>query len=489
MRAPPLSIAGIAAGLLAGSWLTGIVPGADPARAQADANLRGPVTALYLEGSHLWIGQGPVLVEATITADSVYPVAALDVGRHDIRAIASWRTITFVLSEDGLTTLDAQRRVLDYAEGGGQRLLVQNGRVFVAALDAGVRLLKFDASGKLTRLGLVRTLGPANDLAAQGGNRLWVAEGTAGIRLYDTRNPQTPEVLASLDSLTPATLLRNDGSRLYAGHGNRLTVLDVGNVQSPLALGTLTLDGRDARIADLLIRGSRAYIGRLDAGGADVVSVDVSNGTAIRPVAAFGSDGGGERLALYDSDLLIGSGRFGLRRVRFGNATPVLVADWEPLARSAPCSLAMPTDPQPANLGTVPGGPVTLRWKIGCEPSAIQVQINGTPVAPLDGFSYRFVPHTALTTWQVTVLDSAGRRLDGPRWTFESSTDGWLATPARSPRSDLLYTPPSILFDTRAPGFIGLVVCAALGAGLSILAGAAWLVGSFAQRRRVPRQR
>jgi hypothetical protein len=480
-----------AVGLLAGSWLAGTAFGIPAAHAQGAASLHGPVTALYLEGNRLWIGQGPMLVEAIVTADNVYPVAALDVGHHDLRAITSWRGITFVLSEDGLTTLDGQHKVLDYAEGGGQRMLVQGGRVFVAALNAGVRVLKVDTSGRLTRLGFLPTLGPANDLVVQGDHGLWVAEGTAGVRLYDTRSLPTPEVLASLDGLAPAALVRSSGSRLYVGHANRLTVLDTSDVQTTRVLGSIALDGADAHhahIADLLVQGSRVYLGRLGTDGADILSVDLSDLAAIRPIAAFGSDGAGERLALFGDDLLIGSGRFGLRRVRFGGASPVQVAAWEPVAQSTPC-LLVPTDPQPPNLSTVPGGPVTLHWAMGCDPAAVQVQINGTPVAPLDGFSYRFVPHTALTTWQVTVLDAAGRRFDGPHWTFESAADGWLATPVRPPNGSLLYTPPALLIDSHSPGFAGLVLCAALGIGLSVMIGAVWLLGSLSQRRRLPRQR
>ncbi|GEM_PF-1045211 len=471
-----------AVGLLVGSWLVGVASGVPAVHAQGDASLQGPVTALYLEGNRLWIGQGSMLVEAIIAADNVYPVAALNVGRHDIRAITTWFGITFVLSEDGLTTLDGQRKVLDYAQGGGQRMVVQDGRVFVAALHAGVRILKVDTSGRLTRLGILSTSGPANDLAVQGAHDLWVAEGTAGLRRYDTRSLETPEVLASLGGLAPATLVRSNGARLYVGYANRLTVLDTSDVQTPLVLGSIALDEPDARIADLLIQGSRVYLGRLGTGGADILSVDLSDLAAIRPLAAFGSDGAGERLALFGDDLLVGSGRFGLRRVRFGGVSPVQIAAWGPVAQSALC-LPVPADPQPPNLSTVPDGPVTLRWAMGCDPAAIQVQVNGTPVAPLDSSSYRFVPHTALTTWQVTVLDAAGRRIDGPRWTFESAADGWLATPVHPPNGNLLYTSPAIFIDTHSPGFAGLLLCGALGIGLSVMIGTVWLLGSLTQRR------
>jgi hypothetical protein len=238
----------------------------------------------------------------------------------------------------------------------------------------------------------------------------------------------------------------------------------------------------------LLIQGSRVFVGRADASGADVLSLNVSNPAAMIPLAAFGADGAGEHLALSGDDVLIGSGRLGLRRVRFESGAPVQIAAWEPLGQAASCALTVPTDPQPPNLSAVPVGPVTLQWKTDCRPAAVQVLINGTPVAPLDGPSYRFSPRSALTTWQVTALDAAGRRADGPRWTFESLVDGWLATPVPAPNHAVLYIPPPLLLDWHSSGFVGILACAALGSGLGVVVGVAWLLGSLAQRRALRRQ-
>ena len=70
------------------------------------------------------------------------------------------------------------------------------------------------------------------------------------------------------------------------------------------------------------------------------------------------------------------------------------------------------TDPQPPNFGEVPPGPVTLSWKLPCKPVAVELRIDGTPVATLDRVSYTFIPRRGVTSWQVIAIDAAGNRAD-----------------------------------------------------------------------------
>jgi hypothetical protein len=460
--------------------------GTDIARSQDAPTIRGLVTALRLDGDRLLIGQGPTLVEARVTADNVEVLRRIDLGRHDLRAIAVYQGMTLALSEDGLTTLDANGSVIDFARGGGQRLAVKSGRVYVAALSAGVRLLKVDAAGRLTRLGTIQTPGPAADLAPEGDNWLWVAEGDSGVRLYDAANPVAVSALLWLGSLTPVTAVRVAGARLYVGHGRQVSILDTLNVHAPRVLGTFFLEGDTARVSDLLIQGNRAYAGRIDTQGADVVALDISDAKAITPVARFGDDGAGERLVLHGDDLFIGSSRLGLRRVRFGAGNPVLVAAWEPLGAVSPCPVTAPNSPRPPNLGETPGGLVTLTWTAACNPKAYELQIDGTPVAVLNAPTYTFSPQRGVITWQVTAIDETGQRAPGPVWTFESLADGWLAVPARAPQTALLYTPP-LEIKLQTPGAVLAATCAALLAGLLVIVGGAWLIGMWAENRRTNR--
>ncbi len=460
--------------------------GAHAARGQDAPPIRGGVSALHLDGDRLLIGQGPSLIEARVTADGLEVMRSTDLGRHDVRAIAVSQGVTLVLCEDGLTTLDVNGAVIDFVRGGGQRLAVKNGRVYVAALKAGVRLLRVDATGRLTRLGTIQTLGPAADLAPEGDNWLWVAEGDSGVRLYDAASPAAVSVLLWLGNLTPAVAVRVAPARLIVGHASQVSILDTLNIRAPRLLSTFSLEGSTARVGDLLIQGNRVTIGRTDTAGADVVALDISNVKAAAPVASFGDGGAGERLVWYGDDLFIGSGRLGLRRIRFVVGDPVLVAAWEPLGPVSPCAEFILGNPQPPNLGEAPAGPVTLNWTAACHPAAYELQIDGTPVARLDTPAYTFSPQRGLTTWQVTAIDGAGNRASGPAWTFESLVDGWLAAPPGAPQAALLYTPP-LEIKPQTPGALLAVGCAASLVGLLVIVGGAWMIWGWAERRRASR--
>jgi hypothetical protein len=460
------------------------VAGAGTASSQDAPVIRGPVTALRTDGEHLLIGQGSTLVTTRVGADDLQVIRAVDLQRHDLRAIAVNERITLVLSEDGLTTLNESGKTLDFVRGGGQRLAVWADRVYIAALGAGVRILKINAAGKLSRLGTFPTLGPAVDLAAEGDAWLWVAEGESGVRLYDTSNPDPPKVLTWLGDLKPATVIRVNGPRLIVGYGSRLSVLDTLDVRAPRLLSTVDLDA-DARVGDVLIQGSRAYLGRIESGGADVVTLDLSNLQSVTPRSAFGTSGAGEALALHGDDLFIGSGRQGLRRVRFKTAQPELVATWESVPPSKTCTSAAPVLPQPPNLGEVPQGQVMLSWKSGCGALSYDLRIDGTLAATVNTPAYTFTPRHGITTWQVSAVDAAGNRVQGPLWRFEALTDGWLSAPARAPLTTLLYTPPPVLLELRSPGAVLAATCVAVATGLLIVVAIAWAVGTWSERRAV----
>ncbi len=442
--------------------------------------LRGPVTALRVEGDRLLIGQGPILIEARITPDSVQVTQRLDLKHHDIRAIAVSQGITFALSEDGLITLDAHGKALDFVRGGGQRLAVRAGRVYAAALNAGARIFKVDGAGKLTRLGTIETPGPALDVATEGDSRLWIAAGDSGVWLYDVRNGAAPRPLIQLNTLTPASVVRSSGLRLFIGHGNRLTILDTISVLSPRLLSTTELD--IPQIGDVLIQGNRAFVS--GTGGPHVITLDLTNIKTVAKTASFGSDGAGEQLARYNDQLFTGSVLHGLRRVQFTSDKAVLITAWEPTGTSKTCPVAPPVVPQPPNLSSVPDGPITLTWKAACNPVAYELRIDSTPIAILNTAIYTFQPRYGITTWQVTAIDAAGSRADSSVWTFESTVKGWLATPAAPAQFMQVYMPPPVQIDTRAPGTVLTLTGISCVTGLLVVISLAWHIGARAARRR-----
>jgi hypothetical protein len=250
-------------------------------------------------------------------------------------------------------------------------------------------------------------------------------------------------------------------------------------------LSIFALKGNAPSLSDVLLLGSRAYIGRVEFSGPDVELLDISNPRAISVIGQFGENGAGEHLALSGSDVFIESVQLGLRRIRFGGTSPALIATWGISGDVSGCQLSAPTQPQPPNNAEVPDGMVTLTWASTCNADAYEVRIEGTLVATETSAAYTFTPNGHHIGWQITAVDAAGNRAEGPTWTFDTTIEGWLATPVTVPGSKLLYT-PSILslpsLDLHAPGAVIAATCIALAAGLMIVVGAAWLIGTRVER-------
>ncbi|MFN7211259.1 MAG: hypothetical protein ACK4P1_12860, partial [Aggregatilineales bacterium] len=294
-------------------WLCALWRGAS-LRAQAELP-RAPISALWSDGARLLIGQGGALFEVAPTADRLVVRWQIGLGRGALQALAVCPPFTFVLSADGVSVLDSERRERAFAAGGGHRLACNGDQIWVAALSAGVRRYRVSSEGRLSALEPLRTTAPAHDVVASGATAFWVAEGVEGVRRYDL------EGIARLwlNTFTPAQALRESADKLYIGHGGQLSILSLGE---PLRLiGSATLTPDDAIVFELI-------------------------GAQLRIVGQFGEDGDGARLAALGADVfVVGGGAF--TWLRFTEATPRLITTWS--AAPPQCALNVPTDPQPAD--------------------------------------------------------------------------------------------------------------------------------------------
>jgi hypothetical protein len=471
--------------------------GAPAAHAQGDPALDGPVTALWSDGERLWVGQGTALIEAEVTLTGVQALRVIDIGRHELRDIVGSAGFVLVLTEDGTATLNRAGEVVDFASGGGQRLAVAGDRVYVAALQGGVRVLRLGPDGHLTRLGTVSTLGPALSVSTVDANRIWVAEGDSGVRLYDMSAPEAPQVLLWISDRVPASTVYVRADQLLIGHNTEVSILDVTDPLSPRLVNVISIDSvadnpSGAPITDVVGVGSRVFAGRTDraSGGPDVLELEITRAGEARVVARLSSSGGGERLALLGDNLFSGSAVAGLRRYTIGRGMPMLVAAWEAAPASDRCAAQAPLDPSPPDLGETGASPVRLSWRAPCA-AGFTLMINGTPVvlpAPPTGaetHTYTFAPPAGIIIWQVMVFDDAGAQVAGPVWRFEANPPVWLATPPSVPVSEMVFTSP--LLDLNSPLTVILVTCLALCAGLAVIMGAAWALGVRAQRRAIRR--
>ena len=457
------------------------------ARQTPDTALNRPVTALFVAGDHLLIGQGAALVEAQITPTALTVIRTSDLQHGAIRAITAINGAILILSEDGLSTWDASGGVSSFTAGGGQRIATRGDRVYVAALNAGVTIYKFDASGagKLKLLGHVDT--SAEDIAPDGTNWLWVASGAHGLRLYDLTDPANPVVLSDNSSYVPARLVRVSGTRLYLGYANKLAVFDTVNVKAPRVLSETELGINTASVGDVLIEQNQVIAGRVDITGSDVLLMDASNPAVLREVAHVGDAGSGDRLALHGGDLFVGSERLGLQRVRVEVTALTHLQSWD-VSEAPPCTDFTPRDPQPANLSQIaPDTQVTLSWRVACPAAHYAIEINGVRAAVTDQASYPFTLQNAQTVWRVIPLDAQNQpisQVTSAAWSFEMQREGYLITPQPPKLDALLYKPPLIQIDTQSPTVIVAGTCIAVAIGFVIIVIGAAAIGAWFDRRR-----
>ena len=485
------------------------LPFATPVLAQSNtpapvsqSALNGLVTALAVRADQLLIGQNMQLVDAAITADGLTVNQIVELGHGAIRAIAvADDQSTVVVTEDGLVALDVHNTQTDFAAGGGYRVVIHHERVYVAALGAGVRVYTL-RSGKLIATGQIGTTQPAEDIATEGANGLWVATGSGGVQLYDLTAADKPILLSSDQSLTPAHLVRTYGLHLLVGYGNRIAVLSTVNVKAPTAVSTLTLDGSaGARASDAIYTQSDIVLGRSDVSGTDVLHTtlsppDSAGHQTLSPFVSDGTDGAGDRLARYGDDLFIGSERSGLRRVRIvasGMTTTIAsLASW-PAAQFGGCTLAdyRPSQPSPANLSVIPPeATITLHWQAACVAAHYQVTVEGQLIATVDRqtVDYTLPANHDVLQWQVTAQTDSGT-ISGAPWTLSLNRAGYLTTPsvAVTAQPVVLYMPPPITIDFSAlqsPGWLLAESCLALVIGIAVIVFGASAIGGWAARRR-----
>ncbi len=484
---------------------------ATPGRAQM--LIAAPVTALWSDGSRLLIGNGTRLLEASLTPDSdeVKIAQSVDLGRTNIRAIGVSSGNVLALTEDGLTSLSADLKIMAFIAGGGQRMVVSGDRVYVAAVKAGVRIVRVTPSGQLSREGAFSTSGSALDLALDSATpgRVWVAEDVAGVKLYDS---VAGKAVLAINGVVAAGVVRISGTRLYVGHAGTLSVFDLAGV-SPRLLNTFPLEDAPPKtldpvatvdsganavgassISDLWVVGNRVYVGwNAPNGGPDVIALTVGADGSAKISGKVGERGSGERLTLRGDDVFIGAEQFGLERARFSRGQFQLLVPWTTTNTAGGCVAAAPTNPTPPNLVTAGDNPLTLSWRSACA-SAFEVRINGKLAAQIDAaralatpdpdstgklaYAYTFSPSPGAVTWQITAIDAAGRRIDGPVWRFEAYPQRWAATPMPIPRENLVYQ-PFVLIDPTSPG----TAIAVISGGLVVIIVAGWWLGTLSERR------
>lgn len=274
----------------------------------------GEITA-HRRGFHRLAYVPPMLYAATSFGLDAYEVGRLpmpaltatyDAGAAGL-AVAVSGTDVFLVTENGLTVLDASRRDA-LAERSHQALraprevTLVSGRAYVTGAG-GIAVVDVRDPDALVVTARVPVLDAAHDVAADG-ERVLVAGGEAGVGILDVSVPAEPVLDAQLDVGFPVERVARAPGRAYAA-GTVYTaaavtgtvhvaVVDLANPQTPTVRGEVVVPGR---LGALVCRDDHAFV----ATGLDVTTIDATD--PARPRAA-GRLAAGEDAAM--SDLLLG---------------------------------------------------------------------------------------------------------------------------------------------------------------------------------------
>jgi hypothetical protein len=132
-------------------------------------------------------------------------------------------------------------------------------------------------------VGTFDTPGIASDVERANG-LVYLADGTAGIRIFDVSVPAAPVQLGSYDTPGNGARISVDGSRIYVADGFLgIRILDATDASAPVSLGVLATGGL---VDDVLARGDLVYAVDRFAG---FLVVDVSNPAAPAVVGSLPS--------------------------------------------------------------------------------------------------------------------------------------------------------------------------------------------------------
>jgi hypothetical protein len=165
--------------------------------------------------------------------------------------------------------------------GGVLAGLAVNGAVAYIGEGRSLSILDISDAAHPTRLARLPLVDFPGDLALAG-DRLYVADGSAGLLIYDVSNPIAPLRLGEFATPASATRVGIQGALAYVVAGDML-VIDVHDSTAPHQLGSFHAS---AAINNLIISGSRVYLAygstfSVSFGGVSIV--DVAN--PITPVA------------------------------------------------------------------------------------------------------------------------------------------------------------------------------------------------------------
>ncbi len=215
-----------------------------PVLAQSPISFGGHLTDVILLDTTAIVAEGENLLWIPLTPP-YQPTDRLSLGEK-ILALKGHPQGIYALTETGVFAIHPQNKtLLNFAPGGGQNLSITGKWLAVAAEDGGGRLREILPDGRLRGAWQIDTPGRDWDAAITEDDILAVADGGAGIRLYDMTDPNQPQTLSALTEIAPASKIIASGTMLYATDSrNHLHVINAATPENPI------IEGRYAPIRD-----------------------------------------------------------------------------------------------------------------------------------------------------------------------------------------------------------------------------------------------
>jgi len=281
----------------------------------------GPSRAVATTPTHVLYGSGTVLVVLDPSPGGGAVVAELELpGVIEDIAVAGGRAYV-AASDAGLRIVDVSTPSAPVELGGldtevALGVAVSGNLAYVADSFAGVRIV--DVANPAAPAQIARYNPPGYDGAlkvAVAGTVAYLAVGNAGLVVLDVANPYVPAPLATYDTPGIVWSVALSGGRAFVATGGEgLRIIDVSKPAVPQELGSIDPGGQ---AYDVAVAGTRAYVAN---GGGGLLAVDVSNPAS--PVA-LGSTFAGRnvhRVALAGSTAFVATEAEGVLAADIGGA-------------------------------------------------------------------------------------------------------------------------------------------------------------------------
>jgi hypothetical protein len=290
----------------------------------------GATVSIYADGTAIGstVADGPT---TTITtngsqdlADGMHGIAARQLlpGRPEWKESAS---LTVTIDTVAPVLLNPARLSKYNTSGSARAVAVSGTLAYVADGSAGLVIFDVANPAAPVRLGGYDTLGLAYSVAVSG-TLAYVADYDRGLQVFDVSNPTAPARLATYDTSGYAWDVAVLGTWVYVADGAAgLQIIDVTNPAAPVRVGGYDTSGYARGVA---VSGTLVYVAD-DAAG--LVIIDAANPAAPVRVGGFTAGGNAQSVAVAGTVAYVAHGTTGLHLVDVTNpAAPVRLGGYSP---------------------------------------------------------------------------------------------------------------------------------------------------------------